>query len=277
MSYEYILVEKEDGIATITLNRPEKLNALTRPMRIEIGEAFEDADADEDIRVVILTGAGRGFCAGLDVTPPPPGEERPDYTKEVTRWKLMHPQSYIRSLPDHRSVPEAIRALSKPTICAVNGVMAGAGSGYALACDIIIASEKASFLVGTTRIGLILEFDTSYSLPRRIGAHRALQLAYTNKRIDAKEMDRIGLVNSLVPHDELMKTAKEMAKEMFQIPPLGLALVKQCVYRGLDAARNIEAQNIFDIACEAVLAKSEQQKEAVASFWEKRAPEYKGK
>lgn len=283
MGSETILVEKEDGIATITLNRPEKLNALTRQMRQDLREAIDDADADEDIRVVIITGAGRGFCSGLDVSPRPQEEQeerqrRTLYTAEELRYSLMHAQSRERRLPGHREPTEAIRVLSKPSICALNGVMAGAGSGIALACDIILASDRASFLVATTRIGLILEFDTSWALPRRIGAHRALELAYTNDRIDATEMERIGLVNRVVSHDELMKSAKEMARKMFQIMPLSLTLVKQCVYRGLDHSRDIEAQAIFDLACEtALFAHPEDKEEAMKSFWERRAPEYKGK
>jgi 2-(1,2-epoxy-1,2-dihydrophenyl)acetyl-CoA isomerase len=278
MAYETILVEIEEQIATITLNRPEKLNALSPQMRQELREAIDDAGADDEIRVVIITGAGRGFCAGLDITPSPDEEQRPLYTVEELRHALMHPQSRERWLPKHREPTEAIRGLGKPTICALNGVMAGAGSGIALACDVIIASDQASFLVATTRIGLILEFDTSWALPRRIGTHRALELAYTNDRIDAREMERINLVNKVVPHDELMKSAGEMARKMFQIMPLSLALVKQCVYRGLDHSRDIEAQAIFDLACEtALFATPEDKKEAANSFWEKRAPEYKGK
>lgn len=275
MSYESILTDKDQGICTVTLNRPAKLNALTPQMRMEIREALENADADNDIKVIILTGAGRGFCSGLDVTPYP-GQEENDYAPEEMKWMLMHPQSLIRSLPGQRTVPEVIRALSKPTICALNGVMAGAGSGFALSCDIIIASEKASFLVATTRIGLVLEFDTSFLLPMRVGTHRALELAYTNDRINAEEMERIGLINKVVPHERLMIAAKEMAKKMFLIPPLSLTLVKRCVYAGAEAARNVEAQRIFDIACEAALAKTKDQAEATASFWEKRPPVYKG-
>lgn len=279
MAYETILMEKEDAIATITLNRPEKLNALTPQMRQELREAIDQVGADDDIRVVIITGAGRGFCSGLDITPSPESEERGvPYTVGELKYALMHPQSRERWLPSHREPTEAIRALGKPSICALNGVMAGAGSGIALACDIIIASDRASFLVATTRIGLILEFDTSWALPRRIGTHRALELAYTNDRIDAKEMERIGLANRVVPQDELLKSAKEMARKMFGIMPLSLALVKQCVYRGLDHSRDIEAQAIFDLACEtALFADAEDKKEAVNAFWEKRAPEYKGR
>jgi 2-(1,2-epoxy-1,2-dihydrophenyl)acetyl-CoA isomerase len=275
MNYESILVDKDKGICTVTLNRPKKLNALTPKMRMEIREALEDADTDEGVKVIILTGAGRGFCSGLDVTPHP-GQEQNDYAPEEMKWMLMHPQSRARGLPGQRTVPEVIRALRKPTICAVNGVMAGAGSGFALSCDIIIASEKASFLVATTRIGLVLEFDTSFLLPMRVGTHRALELAYTNDRISADEMERIGLINKVVPHDQLMLVAKEMAEKMFLIPPLSLALVKRCVYADVEAARNVEAQRIFDIACEAALAKTKDQAEATASFWEKRSPLYTG-
>ena len=153
----------------------------------------------------------------------------------------MHPQSLIKNLLGQRTIPDVIRSLSRPTICTLNGVMGSAGSGFALSCDIIIVSAKVSFLVATTRIGLVPEFDTSFLLPIRVGTHRALELACTNNRINAEKMERIDLINKVVAHEILMVAVKEMAKKMFLIPPLSLALVKRCVYAGAEAARNTEA------------------------------------
>jgi 2-(1,2-epoxy-1,2-dihydrophenyl)acetyl-CoA isomerase len=267
MDFEYVLLEKEEGIATITLNRPEKLNALTPQMRVEMRKALEDVSADEDTRVVIITGAGRGFCAGADIATVAAQAEMAE--DEPGRALRLQPIAT-------RRVTTLIQSLSKPTICALNGVVAGGPIAIPLSCDIIIASEHARFRIALTRVGLSLENGISYLLARRIGTHRALELAYTNDIIDAKEMERIGLVNRVVPHDDLMKTAKDMAKRMFQIPPLTLALAKQCVYKAI-AAQDLETQVAFEMLLGRTLSQTEDQKEAVQSFMEKREPVYKGK
>lgn len=267
MEYQYVLVEKEDGIATVTLNRPEKLNALIPEMRVELRKALEDTAEDDNIRVVILTGTGRGFCAGADIVTVAEGTEFA--TDEVERALRLEPVATYRLI-------SLIQSLNKPTICALNGVVAGGPIGLALACDIIIASEQARFRIALTRVGLTLENGLSYILPRRIGSHLTLELAYTNDIIDAKEMERIGLVNRVVPHDQLMKTAKDMARRMFQMPPLSLALTKQCVYRGV-AAPDLETQRAFEMLLARTLGQTEDHKEAVKSFMEKREPVYKGK
>jgi len=267
MSYQYILLEKEEGIATIILNRPERLNALIPQMRVEMREALEDVAADADIRVLILTGAGRGFCSGADVGTV---AERTEMAEdEPERALLLQPVATPRLLA-------LMRNLNKPTICALNGVAAGAGTGLALTCDIIIASEQARFRIAFTRMGLPPADGISYLLPRRIGTHRALELVYTNDMIDAIEMERIGLVNKVVPHDKLIGAAKEMARKMFQIPPLTLALSKQCIYKGA-ATPDIESQIIMDNLVGSTLARTEDQREAQRSFIEKREPLYRGK
>jgi len=261
------LFEKKDGIAVITLNRPERLNALTPAMRVEMRHALEDMVADDQVRVVILTGAGRGFCAGADVTTVAERTEMAD--DEPQRARLLQPVATPRLLA-------IIRGLTKPTICALNGVAAGAGTGLALTCDILIASEQARFRVAFTRMGLPPADGLSYLLPRRIGTHRALELVYTNEVIDAAEMERIGLVNRVVPHDDLMPVAMETARKMFQIPPLTLALAKQCIYRGA-AAPDIETQMLFESLVGGTLGRTEDQKEAQRSFIEKREPDYRGR
>ncbi len=267
MDLKYVLYEKKEGIGIITLNRPEKLNALTPAMRVEIRQAFEDAEKDDQIRVVILTGAGRAFCAGADIGTVAGGAEMAD--DEPRRALLLKP------VASHR-ISSFIQSMEKPTLCAVNGIVAGGPIAIALACDILIASEKAQFRLALTRVGLTLENGLSYILPRRIGAHRTLELAYTNDVIDAKEMERIGLANRVVPHDQLMETAIGMARKMFQIPPLSLALAKQCVAKGL-AAADLESQVDFERLAGMTLKQTEDQKEAVKSFMEKREPRYQGK
>ncbi len=267
MSYEQVQVEKRDGIATITLDRPERLNALTPLMRVEIRQAFKDAAADAAVRTLVLTGAGRGFCSGADVQTVAERTEMAD--DEPERARLLQPVATPRVLA-------VMRGLNKPIICALNGVAAGAGTGLALSCDVIVASDRARFRVAFTRMGLPPSDGLSYILPRMIGTHRTLELAFTNDVIDAGEMERIGLVNRVVPHDELMAAVREMAGKMALIPPLTLALARQCIYRGV-AAPDIESQLLFEGLAGRTLAQTEDQREAQRSFIEKREPVYRGR
>jgi enoyl-CoA hydratase/carnithine racemase len=264
MDFEYILFEKAEGIATVTLNRPDKLNALTPQMRVEMRKAFEDVAADDGIRILILTGAGRGFCAGADIVTV---AERAEMADDEP-MRALHLQPVATNRP-----ATILRNLEKPTICALNGVIAGGPIALALSCDIIIASEQARFRIALTRVGLSLENGLSYILSRRIGPHLTLELTYTNDIIDAKEMERIGLVNRVVPHEQLMPTARNMALKMLDIPPLGLAMAKRCVYKALEAP-DLESQIAFEMLLGKTLGQTEDRKEAVQSFMEKRKPVY---
>ena len=267
MNSELVLYEKSDGIATVTLNRPEKLNALTPQMRVEMRQAFEDVGADDGVRVLILTGAGRGFCAGADIVTVAERAELAD--DESMRSLRLQPVATNRPAT-------LLRNLEKPTICALNGIIAGGPIALALSCDIIIASEQARFRMALTRVGLSLENGISYMLSRRIGSHLTLELAYTNDIIDAREMERIGLVNRVVSHAELMSTARDMALKMFDIPPLGLAMAKRCVYKALEAP-DLDSQIAFEMLLGKTLGQTEDRKEAVQSFMEKRKPVYQGR
>jgi 2-(1,2-epoxy-1,2-dihydrophenyl)acetyl-CoA isomerase len=267
MDFEFILFEKTDGIATVTLNRPDKLNALTPQMRVEMRKVFEDAAEDDGVRVLILTGAGRGFCAGADIVTVAERAELAD--DESMRALRLQPVATNRPAT-------LLRNLRKPTICALNGIIAGGPIALALSCDIIIASDQARFRMALTRVGLSLENGISYMLSRRIGPHLTLELAYTNDIIDAHEMERIGLVNRVVPHDKLMLTARDMAQKMFDIPPLGLAMAKKCVYKSLEAP-DLETQIAFEMLLGKTLSQTEDRKEAVQSFMEKRKPVYRGR
>ncbi|MBI3040245.1 MAG: enoyl-CoA hydratase/isomerase family protein, partial [Chloroflexi bacterium] len=189
MEYEWVIYEKEDGIAVLTLNRQDRLNSWIPPMRVEARKCIEDAGADSAVRVLIVTGAGRGFCAGADVGTVVAGTEEAD--DEPPRQRLMLPVSTVRLM-------DALHSLNKPTIAAINGITAGSGIGFALACDVIIASEQARFRIAFTRIGVVPGDGITWLMTRAIGTHRALELAYTNDIIDAKEMERVGLANRVV-------------------------------------------------------------------------------
>ncbi len=266
MEYEWVIYEKENGVAILTLNRPDRLNSLIPPMRVEARKCIEDAAADPDVRVLVVTGAGRAFCAGGDVSTVIAGAEAAD--DEPPRQRLMLPVSTVRLM-------DSLRSLNKPTIAAINGIAAGGGIGLALACDVVIASDQARFRIAFTRIGGVPGDGVTWLMTRAIGTHRALELAYTNDIIDAKEMERLGLANRVVPHDELMGTAKEMAKKMMQIPPLTLAMTKKAIYHSL-SAHSLEDQIVFEHAAGSAIRGTEDSKEATKSFMEKRAPVYKG-
>ena len=267
MDFEFIDFDKSDGIATVTLNRPDKLNALTPQMRVEMRKAFEDVAEDDGIRVLILTGAGRGFCAGADITTVAARAELADDES----MRALHLQPVATNRP-----ATILRNLKKPTICALNGIIAGGPIALALSCDIIIASDKARFRMALTRVGLSLENGISYMLSQRIGPHLTLELAYTNDIIEAKEMERIGIVNRVVPHEELIPTSRDMARRMFDIPPLGLEMAKRCVYKAIEAP-DLETQIAFEMLLGKTLGQTEDRKEAVQSFMEKRKPIYQGR
>ena len=258
MAYKLVIYEKEDGIATLTLNRPDRLNAFIPPMRVETRKCIEDAAADHEVRALIVTGAGRAFCGGGDVTTHVDGR-----TDDEPAWAGS-------TLP----LVEALRSLNKPSIAAVNGMVAATGAAFALACDIVIASDQAQFRVAYTRMGTAATAGVPWMMTRAIGVARTLELMYTNDVIDAKEMERIGLANRVVPHDELMKTAKEMAKRMMPMPPLTLASVKKVIYHTL-GAHSLQDQVAFDEAVDRVAKNTEDHKEAMRSFLEKRDPVYK--
>lgn len=265
-AYEDAIFEKEDGIATLTLNRPERLNALSPGIREALIRAVQEVDKDEDTRVLIITGAGRGFCAGADV-----GAlgGAPDQIRsgEVGRKGIMGPLS----LPVLR-----LARLEKPVIAAVNGVAAGAGFGLAMACDIRIASENARFISVFVRRGLPVEWGLSYFLPKAVGLSRALQIMWTGDAINAAEAERIGLVNKVVPADELMSEAKELARKLAKGPPIAIELIKRTVYTGLES-NNLMAQLGFETYVAGICARTEDFREGVKAFLEKREADFTGR
>lgn len=262
MDYETIIIRREDGVATLTLNRPDKLNAWSAQLIDEVVAAIHDLDEDDTVRAVILTGAGRGFCAGGDLSLPL--FDMKGYSLEMKNF--FHKVNMI---------PIGLRHLRKPVIAAVNGAAVGAGCAMAMACDIIIASEAATFGMVFVNVGYHPDAGASYFLPRLVGVNRACELMFTGRIIDAREAERIGLVNRVVPADSLLAVAKELAVKLASGPWVAISLAKSGIYNGLQMTLEQALENEANAA--SLILQTEDQKEGTNAFREKRKPKYKGR
>jgi 2-(1,2-epoxy-1,2-dihydrophenyl)acetyl-CoA isomerase len=257
MTYQTILVEKKDGIATITLNTPDKLNALDLVMREELKKEILSYQTDPEVKVVVITGAGRAFCAGGDITTMA-GVKSP-----AGRDRLKNVQKLIKHMVE----------LEKPIIAAVNGPATGAGLHIALACDIIYASDKAKFAESFVGIGLVPDMGGFYFLPLRVGIHRAKELMLTGRLFDAKEAGDMGLLNKLIPHDLLMSEVMDLAKKFANGPGRAYAMIKSALNNwpaSLHALMEIEAN------MQAICFETRDFKEGMTAFLEKRKPQFNG-
>ena len=254
---EYCIVEKKDHIMTVRLNRPERLNALHSLANAELGEVFDDFDADDDMWVAIITGEGRGFSAGNDLRHQAEGGERVEAPKGFAG---------LTSRFD----------MSKPVIAAVNGVSMGGGFEIALACDLIIASDQAKFALPEPKVGLAALAGGLNRLPRQIGVKRALGMILTGRHVSAEEGYTLGFVNEVVPHDQLMEKAMDWAKQIASCAPLSSRASKDVVYRSLDT-ESLQASMEAQYDSVKALFKSEDFIEGPKAFSEKRAPNWKGK
>lgn len=259
MSYEGLTLAKEEGVAILTLNRPEQLNAISIPMAYSLKRAVEDIDKDNSLKVLIITGAGRGFCAGLDV---------PTFStvSKMTREELGE---FMRTL----TLP--LYYFSKPTIAAINGVAVGLGLSIVMLSDIRIASEKAKFSVAHVKMGVVPDIATTYFLPRIIGTAKALEFMLTGDIFDAAQAQQIGLLNRVVPEGEVMKIARELADRLARGPSIAINMIKQAAYRGIH--NTLEQQVELECVDNYICLRTEDHKEGVKSFFEKRPPEFKGK
>jgi len=265
MKYETIILELEDQIATITLNRPEKLNAENNKMADELVDVFQAVDRMEEARVVVITGAGRAFCAGADLKErflPRIEEKKKGVIRDVTQEF-----SELGCL--------ALAHIRKPTIAAVNGPAVGVGCTLALSCDIRIASTEAKFGFPFVRVGLSPEFGSTYYLPRLIGIGKACELIFTGQTIDAQEAKEIGFVNQVVAPDQLKEVTYGMAGKILKMPPIAIQLSKRALYQGMrapDLASQLQNETFAFVH----LLGTRDHEEGVKAFLEKREPVFKG-
>ena len=263
MSYANILFDMTDGVARLTLNRPEKLNSFTAAMHEEVREAIAQIGTEPGVRVLLLTGAGRGFCAGQDLgdRAVAPGGERVDLGASVERY--------------YAPLVLALRALPLPVVCAVNGVAAGAGANLALACDLVIAARSASFLQSFAKLGLVPDTGGTYYLPRLIGTARAMGLALLGDRLPAEQAAAWGLIWRCVDDDVFQAETDELVALLAKAPTLGLARTKAAMYASASATLEQQLQRERDSMRE--LGYSEDYREGVDAFLHKRAPVFHGR
>ncbi|MPZ97715.1 MAG: enoyl-CoA hydratase [Dehalococcoidia bacterium] len=269
MDYEFLTYERRDQVALITLNRPDRLNALSRGLQEDQRAAVRAAEEDDTIRAVVITGAGRGFCAGADLSGRPPsanGDAEPETPPQGDRldeygWVGRQAISLYR--------------MTKPTIAAVNGVAAGAGMSMALACDMRVGSDQSRFKTVFIERSLSPDSGMSFFLPRIIGYSRAADLIFTSRSVDGEEAYRLGLLDRLVPHERLIDEALEVANQIAGWPPMAMRSAKRVIQRNLDLNLEDALREEYHGLGYARRAPNDV-KESRASFVEKRAPRFTG-
>ena len=258
-----ILVSRDSGVVSLTLNRPDRLNAFNPEMHKLLREALGEARDDAAVRAVLLTGSGRGFCAGQDLSERNVSANAAPIDLSVSLGSNYNP--LVRRL----------RALPKPVVCAVNGVAAGAGANIALACDIVLAARSASFVQSFSKLGLVPDSGGTYFLPRLVGSARAMGLALLAERLSAEEAERWGLIWRAVDDAHLMEEATAIARALAAGPPRGYGLIKKALHAS--AGNSLDAQLDLERDLQREAGFSEDYREGVGAFMQKRKPQYKGK
>lgn len=263
MSDPTILLQIADGVALITLNRPDKLNAFTEAMHGELAHAFDRIELDRAIRAVVLTGAGRGFCAGQDLGDRVMGEGDDAVDLGETLDRLYNP--LIRRL----------QKLERPVIAAVNGVAAGAGANLALACDLVVAARSAKFIQAFCRLGLVPDSGGTFFLPRLVGSGRAMGLALLGEPLPAEQAEEWGLIWRAVDDDRLMEEVGALALHLAAQPTRGLGLIKRAIHAA--AHHSLDQQLDLERDLQREAGHTEDYREGVAAFMEKRPAAFKGR
>lgn len=257
-----IILSKADGVATITFNNPERLNAWSMRTLADFESAFDDLERDAAVRSVIITGTGQTFSSGSDIP-------------EVIEQTELGPALCKQVIRRHDRMMRRLMEFEKPTIAAVNGLAAGSGMNIALGCDLIIASEQARFCQTLTQHALLPDLGGMWLLPRAVGLARAKELVFSGEMIDAREAARIGLVNLVVSHEEVIVAAEMLAQEVAGNPPMALAMSKVILRLGehMDMKRYVEYESLAQAMC----MRTEDHREGVHAFMEKRTPVFKGR
>ena len=258
--YSYLLLNNEQGTATITLNRPEVYNAFNDELTFELQRALKEVTRDESVRVVVLTGAGKAFCSGQDLKAAA-GVENRSFSESIhTRYN---------------PIIKAVRNMAKPVICRLNGVAAGAGCSLALACDLIVAAEEAMLTEIFVNIGLVLDSGSSYFLPKLVGPQKAFELSTMATKVSAAEALKLGMVNKVVPAAELDAAVKQYTDYYVQAPTKAIGLMKKMLNKSFTSS--LEEMLDYEAYCQEIAGRSADHKEGVRAFMEKRKPEFKGK
>jgi len=258
-----LILEKDGHIAVLTLNRPDKMNAISAEMRENLPLALKEVQEDDNLRVLIITGAGRGFCSGADVAVQ--AARAAGQQVETSRKSILQLVGYLIL---------GFEKINKPIIAAINGIAAGVGLTITLACDVRIASTNARFSAIWVKRGLIADGGATFLLPLVVGMEKALELTFTGDIIDAQEAERIRLVSRVVPQEELMTRAKELAQKIASGPPISVELVKRVMWEKI--RNQLREQLLFESYAQNLCRTTQDQKEAVKAFMEKREPQFKG-
>ena len=258
-----IIIAEESGVRTITLNRPDVLNAFNTVLLQELGQAVRTAEKDKSVRCLVLTGKGRGFSAGQDLA---------DVSERYKTDDPIELGNHLRKF--YNPLIAKLRTMEKPVITSVNGVAAGAGCSLALAADLRIAAESASFIQAFINVGLVPDSGSTFMLPRLIGVSRAMEMAWTGRKIKADEALRIGLVNQVVPDEQLAEATAKLAQKLASLPPRGIGLTK----RAINAAwsNDLADQLDYEAMLQTTAGKTKDHREGVAAFLEKRPPKFTG-
>ena len=260
--YDNIDVTEDSGIVTITLNRPDKLNALVGHMRRDLAEALEQAGSERTVRVVVITGAGRSFCAGGDLE------------RAAELMEQGNGEEFARLLGAARRVVTAIRTMTKPVVASINGAAAGAGCNLTLACDLRIAGASATFTQSFVKIGFHPDWGGTYFLPRMVTHNKACEMFFLGDAIDAEEALRLGLVNWVVPDSDLEAATRKLAERLRDAPPIAVAAAKQAVY--MSGGEDLETMLRYEVDAQMRCFESRDGKEGVRAFLEKRDPRFTG-
>ncbi len=259
MSFEAIIYEVKEGVAYITLNRPDVFNAFNDQQSFELQDALKQAERDKEVRVVVLTGAGKAFCSGQDLK-----------AISGSRNRSLSDSLYKRYNPIIRSM----RNMPKPIIARLNGVAAGAGCSLALACDMIVAAENASLIEVFVNVGLVLDSGSSYFLPRIVGSQKAFEWSTMGNKVTAQEAFNLGIINRICKAEELDEEVKKLTDYYAKAPTKAIGMMKKMLNKA--GHSDLETMLEYEAFCQEIAGKSEDYKEGVTAFNEKRKPEFKG-